>query len=489
MTAEYGHKRRRGRALLVVAGMVLALTAALPAAWAATAPGLERFYGQQLTWGECERPVDGVRCSRVTVPVDWAEPRGATIELAVARRKGHGRGTLILHPGGPGVSGVGFVSRDGQMLTEYGLAGYDLIGWDTRGTGRSAPLVCPPEATAAIEAVDSSPDTVAEATTFEAAAGRWAGACRAASGPVFDHMDTGSTARDLDVLRAVLGESKLNYLGISYGTITGGRYAELFPSRVGRMVLDSAGHPDHTYPSFMAGVAEAKERSLTGYLNGCAKRPECPFVSTPAAAAREWIQQLLRQVDSQPLHSGTTSVSQAQLAAVVQRDLGSPGDGWERLDAELAELRAGGATIVAQTAPATTLDIQNISTTCQDLPDHRTATRVLHDAARTSRLAPVLGWEVTAGSPCTRWPAPAPTPPHRLHAPGAPPVLVVGITHDTGGPYRWSRELAAQLGDARLLTLDGTGHGAYLLSRCVRDAANGFLADGGLPPPGTVCRD
>ncbi|MEV6637302.1 alpha/beta hydrolase [Actinoplanes sp. NPDC051470] len=145
--------------------------------------------------------------------------------------------------------------------------------------------------------------------------------------------------------------------------------------------------------------------------------------------------------------------------------------------------------IVAQTAPATTLDIQNMSTTCQDLPDHRTATQVLHDAARTSRLAPVLGWEVTAGSPCTRWPARAPTPPHKLHAPGAPPVLVVGITHDTAGPYRWSRELTAQLGDARLLTLDGTGHGAYLLSRCVRDETNGFLADGGLPSPGTVCRD
>jgi hypothetical protein len=237
----------------------------------------------------------------------------------------------------------------------------------------------------------------------------------------------------------------------------------------------------------MTGVAHAKDLSLTDYLTVCADRPECPLASVPVDEARRWIQQLLRDTDREPLRSNGKTVSQAQFAAVLQRDL-SARSSWDRLDAELAGLRAGDAEVVAYTAPPITMEIENIATTCQDLPDHRTAAQVLREAARTARTAPVFGTEVTAGSPCLHWPARAPVPPHRLHAPGVPPVLVVGITRDTAGPYRWSAELAAQLGNARLLTLDDAGHGAYLLNQCVRDAANTFLADGTLPPRGTVCR-
>jgi pimeloyl-ACP methyl ester carboxylesterase len=477
----------RMRKTLMVAGAGLVLAGAAPVAWATTTTtppslGDTRFHQQRVEWGECEPARAALRCARVTVPVDWNRPGGATLQLAVARRAGDGRGTLVVNPGGPGISGIDFLARNAA-----GPDGYDLVAWDPRGVGRSAGLTCPPDATAAIEAVDGSPDTLAEAKGFEVAATRWARACRAASGPVFDHMDTGSSARDLDVLRAVLGRSKLDYLGISYGTVLGGRYAELFPQRVGRMVLDSAGHPDHTYRTWMVGVTEAKELSLTGYLTGCADRPECPLASMTEGEARRWIRQLLREVDREPLRSGDTTVSQAQLAAVLQRDVADP-NGWDRLDAELAELLDGRADIVAMTAPRTTIDIQNVSTTCQDLPDRRTPAEVLRDAGRLARTAPVFGTEVTAGAPCTRWPAGAPVPPHRLHAPGAPPILVVGITRDTAGPYRWSVELTAQLRKARLLTLDAADHGAYLIDPCVRDAADAFLTGGTLPARGTVCR-
>jgi pimeloyl-ACP methyl ester carboxylesterase len=492
MAAKQTHKKRRGRtALLVTTGLGLVLAATLPAAWAATTPPSRqpttaRFYEQQPSWGDCQPASAPVQCASVTVPVDWADPHGPTIDIAVARRKGDGRGTLVVNPGGPGLSGVRFLQRGSEELRGYGLAGYDLIGWDPRGSGRSAPLTCPADATTAIEKADNSPDTLAEAKAFDAAATRWANACRNASGPVFDHMDTDSTARDLDVLRAVLGQQKLNYLGISYGTMIGGRYAELFPSRVGRMILDSAGHPDHTYRSWMTGIAEAKDRALTNYLTSCADRPECPLTSMPVAEARRWIQKLLRDTDQNPIRHDGKTISQAQFAAVLQRDVSGHAD-WERLDAELAGLLVGDASIVAQTAPPTTIDIENIATTCQDLPDHRTAAQVLRDADRIARTAPVFGIEVAAGSPCLHWPARAPVPPHKLHARGVPPILVVGITQDTAGPYRWSKELVAQLGNARLLTFDGIGHGAYLLNECVRDAANTFLADGTLPPRGNVC--
>ncbi|BCJ49396.1 alpha/beta hydrolase [Actinoplanes sp. NBRC 14428] len=478
-------------------GLGLALAATVPAAWAATGSpdrqpraataGYARFYEQKPAWGACERASATVQCARVTVPVDWAAPQGQTIDLAVARSAGGTGGPLVLNPGGPGLSGVNFLIRGEQELRGDGLAAYDLISWDPRGSGRSAPLTCPDDATAAMEKADASPDTPAEARAFDEAAARWARACRAASGPVFDHMDAGSTARDLDVLRAVTGAPKLNYLGISYGTMIGGRYAELFPQRVGRMILDSAGHFDQTYGSFLSGVAQAKERALTDYLTGCADRPECPLTRMTTGEARGWIQRLLRGTDRDPLRSGDTTVSQAQFAAVLARDV-SDRNGWERLDAELAELLAGEASIVAQTAPPTTMDIDNIATTCQDLPERRTAAQVLRDSRAVARTAPTFGREITAGSPCVHWPAPVPTPPHKLHAKGVPPILVVGITRDTAGPYRWSRELAAQLGNARLLTYDGSGHGAYLLDKCVRDAANGFLADGTLPAAGAVCR-
>ncbi|HEX6342113.1 alpha/beta hydrolase [Umezawaea sp.] len=449
----------------------------------ATTPAYARFYRQQPDWQPCGPA--GAECTNVTVPVDWARPAGAAVELAVARLRGEGRGSLLVNPGGPGRSGIDFLF--GGQVRGHAPPGYDLVSWDPRGVGGSAPLTCPAEASEAVEEVDGSPDTPAEVEAYEAAVGRWAHACRQASGPIFDHVDTGSTVRDMDVLRAVLGQPRLDYLGISYGTVMGGRYAETFPKRVGRVVLDSAGHPDQTYGSWMAGVAEAKEQALTAYLTGCADRPACPFATIPPDAARAWIQQLVRDTDSRPIRGGDQVVNQARLMTALTRDV-SDQNGRERLDEELAGVLAGDASTLAATTRGPTIDIGNTATTCQDLPDPRTAAQVRGDATGVARTAPVYGLELTSGAPCRHWPAPAPVPPHRLRAPGVAPVLVIGITGDTAGPYRWSTELTAQLDNARLLTLDGSGHGAYLLSRCVRGAVNTFLTTGVLPPAGEVCR-
>jgi pimeloyl-ACP methyl ester carboxylesterase len=504
MVDETKLRWRRPRPLLFTAGLGLVLAAAVvPNTWAATqdrpiSDATARFYQQTPRWGNCEPVNEAVQCADVTVPVDWAKPRGATIDLRVVRSPGTGRGPLLIHPGGPGSSGVDFVSGMAGPLRGMGLQGYDLIGWDSRGTARSAPLACPDKATAAFEKVDGSPDTPAEAKGFEVAATRWAKACRTASGLLFDHMDAGSTARDLDVLRVVTDQvkpaktrpeqpqKKLNYLGFSYGTLVGGRYAELFPQRDGRMILDSAGHLDHTYRSWLDGVAAAKELTFANYLVDCAGRASCPFRSMSKTAASNWLQGLVRKADHTPLRGGAKTVSQAQLVAVLTGQV-SARESWPELDQILAGLRAGDADPLAEAAPEVVWDIQNIATTCQDLPELRNSAQVLRDAARTARTAPLFGVELTAGSPCVRWPAAAPVPPHKLHAPGVAPILVVGVTNDTAGLYRWSQELVAQLGNARLLTFDGIGHFAYLDNECSRDLENAFLLTGVLPPPGKVC--
>jgi len=455
-----------------------------------------KFYRQQVTWTSCDADTMPLQCARVLVPVDWSRPGGPTIFLAVSRHLATGarRGSLLLDPGGPGASGIDFVPQAVNGLGADLVSAYDLVGWDPRGSGTSHPLTCPATANTAFALVDSSPDTLRERKAYERAAATWARACQRVSGPLFAHVDSVSSARDMDVLRAVLGQDKLVYAGYSYGTVLGNHYADLFPDRVGRMVLDSAADPTLDYRRWMRGNTSAKDDALDGYLRTCDDRDGCPFHSLTAARARAWLLALLQRTDTEPLPvSAGRTLTQSMLYDAVYNLLIQP-KGWPDLDQVLSALRHGDAGPASEAAGEKDTDppitIPNAAPLCLDLPDHRDARQVMADAEQAERRNPVFARPTVAGTNtvCAQWPVPPVVRPHPVHAPGAAPILVVGINHDTAGPYSWARALARQLSSGRLLTYDGYGHGAVVASACARAAEGRYLISGTLTAPGTVCR-
>jgi pimeloyl-ACP methyl ester carboxylesterase len=439
------------------------------------AAAYDEFYRQKVSWSACDDRGLPLDCTGVTVPIDWARPNGSTITLKVRRHKATGthHGSLLTNPGGPGVSGVRYLAEAARTWSDAVTSGFDLVSWDPRGVGESAPLTCPDEADAALRTVDSSPDTLAERKRQEAAVRTWVRQCRAASGPLFDHVDTLSNVRDLDVLRAVLGEAKLSFLGTSYGTRIGIRYADTFPTRIGRMVLDSAVDPASDNKAFLNGQARGVERALDDYLAGCADRAGCPFSE---AQGRAEVAELLRAADSRP-------PEQEELVNMMAALLRSPRY-WPGLDGQLAKIQAGDHSAIQ---PTDAVDIVNLAINCQDLPDHRTAQQVLTDAKRTARSRPVFGYEFTSGTMCPLWPNGGVVKPRPVTARGSVPILVIGTTRDPATPYEWARSTAKHLANGRLLTRDGSGHAAYGDNACVTEAVDRYLLDAVLPAAGTVC--
>ena len=202
--------------------------------------GLQSFYSQKLEWEEC----DEGECAKLRVPIDYAKPNGATIEIAVNRQKATGtkKGSLVVNPGGPGASGVDYAAAADSIVSSGVRESFDVVGFDPRGVQRSAAITCVGDAELDdLLGADPSPDNAAEQKELLAADKSFADACKKNAGPLLGHVSTEEAAKDMDVLRAALGEDKLDYLGKSYGTFLGASYAEQFPKKVGRMVLDARG--------------------------------------------------------------------------------------------------------------------------------------------------------------------------------------------------------------------------------------------------------
>ena len=301
-----GLRRRRVSAgvLAAVAGVCLGVgagavpAAALPAvgpaaaaavAKAAVPQGLESFYGQKVEWYDCvatagvEKSAEktGFQCAKVTVPLDYSQPDGQTIEIAMKKHLATGsvrQGTLFMNPGGPGGSGVDNVGAMATTTFAGVQSAYDIIGFDPRGIGSSTAITCSTDAEAkAMEGV-SPVDGAGAPVAFEKRAAvmserfkQLEADCASRTKPteLFDHVDTVSVARDLDILRALSGDQKLNYTGFSYGTYLGATYAELFPANTGRLVLDGALDPSLSYSERRQGQARGFERALRNYVVWC----------------------------------------------------------------------------------------------------------------------------------------------------------------------------------------------------------------------------
>lgn len=459
-------------------------------------------YQQSLTWETC-----GVlECSTVKVPLDWSVPDGPTIDIAINRRPADAPatkvGSLLLNPGGPGGSGLELLEYFEDGAGEDLLASYDLIGFDPRGVGQSTPIDCGDGRN--LDAYYIPDFVIEDQDSLEQAGARnrdLAADCRELTGALIGNVDTVSVARDMDVLRAVLGDEKLNYLGFSYGTQLGATYAEIYPANVGRMVLDGA--VDFVLPGEEQSIVQAQgfENALTNFINWCLERDTCPLTG-PTDNARQQIGAVAKDALDRPYAGGGLTPINGNLMVygivVTLYDEAS----WEYLELALTEtINEGTAEVFSELAnfyldrDSQTGEYLTNSTpvftaiNCLDAePGEWTIQDQLDFAEAVEQASPTFGWWFSSGAGCEGWPYTAEMHITSLdNAKTAAPMLVVGTTQDPATPYQWSVSLAERIG-ATLLTYDGEGHTAYGRSnQCIVDAVDGFLVDGVMPAAGIVC--
>lgn len=502
------HRRRAALAALLVVGLALAACAApkhqssVPTAGpsASDDASLAQFYGQAPEWTTCS---SGDDCARVTVPVDYADPTGETIELQLARHRATGGdpiGTLFINPGGPGASGVSFLSSFESIAGDDVLQQFDIVGFDPRGVGASAPVDCVDDSgldELLSMDVDDSDEGLAAARATWAAFGA---GCAERMGALVGHVDTISAARDLDVLRSAVGDETLSYLGFSYGTQLGATYAALFPQRVGRLVLDGALDPTLTSDELSRGQAAGFESALRAYATDCLASSTCPLSGTVDDALQQ-VADLLDRARVNPLPTGSSRELTGALAFTgVALPLYSQGS-WTYLTSALRlALRNGdGSGLLALSDIYSDRNADGSYSTnameafyaigCLDGRSSPDLATMRSEAAKIQEVAPtVWRWFSYGGLTCADWPAAEVGPLDSYAAEGAPPILVIGTTNDPATPYAWAQSLASELSSGVLLTHVGEGHTAYGSSNeCVLDTVDDFLTQGEVPDEGARC--
>ena len=482
--------------------------------------GLERFYNQTIDWEDCP---DGAsfKCGTVTVPLDYEHPDGQTIPLAVKKLPASDgdaeHGSLFFNPGGPGISGIESM-KDPSSMPESLRTGYDIIGFDPRGVGQSTPITCWSEDEINQYLANPSSDTsnpttplkgvtsknVAAQDKIDRGAANAARCAKHSQVPeLLDHVGTRDVARDLDVLRATTGNAKLNYLGVSYGTYIGALYADLFPDRVGRTVLNGPMDPSKRETDRNAEAVAFKEGVLRQYVEHCRAQSACPLTgSTDEAVAQ--LAAFVDGLDKNPLTApGSDATVNTQEAtdiivrlAVVQPD-------WEALTAMLTPAMTNhDGTLMAKTkqnmhdlSPETTVEevvstanseIMLAAVTCNDNPDTGGAASEWDAQAAAERKAHPFFGGLSSGTEayCRGWGHRGTTPPQETRAEGSAPILIVGTTGDSRTLYSWSQSLAGQLDNGHLFTVQGYGHGNL---SCATTAAFDFLVNGTVPAEGASC--
>ncbi|MFN8168349.1 MAG: alpha/beta hydrolase [Candidatus Nanopelagicales bacterium] len=469
-----------------------------------TVASLSAYYDQKLAWTGCG---GSFQCAKLTVPVDYAKPTGDTMQISVIRLRasdqGNRIGSLVLNPGGPGGSGVDYARAARAVVDDSVRERYDVVGFDPRGVARSSPVECLDDRqTDAFLAADGSPDDSAEVAQLEKLSKQFADTCKARSSKILAHIDTESAARDVDVLRAALGDQKLYWLGASYGTFLGATYADLFPTKVGRMVLDGAIDPSLTNVELTHGQAKGFELALRRFVENCIKQSDCPL-PRDVQGGLDRIQQFFDDVDSAPLPTGDKKrpLTQALAQNAVLSYLYFPPTDWEQLRYGLSSAFDGDGSVLlsmlderlSRDESGRYQDNSNAAlyaVNALDRPDRPTAAESQVLADQWSKEAPVFGAFLAWGNlPFQYWQAPATGSPHQITAPGSPKILVVGTTYDPATPYPWAQALAKQLSQGVLLTRVGDGHTGYGMgSECTDKAIDRYLLTGSTPAAGTVCR-
>ncbi len=447
-------------------------------------------------------PCGGVfSCARLAVPLDWSHTdpaaTGRTVGLALIRARATGPasarlGSLVVNPGGPGGSGVSFVRADLSAIPAAVRARFDVVGFDPRGTGASAPVHCLTGAELdTLYAEPPYPATAQQAASLFAAAAREAAACGAAMGDELRHLSTVDAARDLDAIRAALGEPRLTYLGYSYGTYLGATYARLFPTHIRAFVLDGAIDPTLTGTQLIAGQATGFEGAFDAFAAWCVGNQQCPFGAADgsAAAVESGYRALAAQVAVTPLPGiGSRRVTAGLFLTGTLATLYDRTHGWPALGTALSLAQSGAGGLLLQLADGLlgrnadgSYDPEseaNLAINCSDHTYPATATQAGALAAALAPAAPIFGRAIAwSGIGCAAWPVRAVQDTAPVVAPGAPAILVLGTTRDPATPYGEAVALARQLDGGTLLSYDGDGHTAYRASGsgCVQRVVNAYL--------------
>ncbi|MFF4791464.1 alpha/beta hydrolase [Streptomyces sp. NPDC001276] len=469
---------------------------------AAAAPvpaGLLRYYQQQLDWKPCPKK-PAFQCTTLKAPLDYAHPDAGDITLAATRKRATGTGakrigSLLYNPGGPGFPAITGLWAAADAFSPSMRAAYDLVAVDPRGVGDSTPVDCNTDTTTALP--NAGVITTAGKPDFEgvdAVNEKTADTCRLHSRRLLPHVGTLEAARDLDLMRALAGDERLHFLGLSYGTYLGTTYAELFPSRVGRMVLDGAEDPSIDGYHHLLDLAHGYQVAWESFAADCATRTDCP-VGHSVEEANRTLDALVAALDQNPLQPGKdVTITGQDLLTDVTTALRTPA--WKDLRVLLSEVTHRDTTALQKlTATGQKDPVFSVpgfmAVSCLSAPLGPRFTPAQAKAALPEfvRASPQFGaLESTFLQVCAHWPVGPTQPSHRITAPGTPPILVVGTTRDPATPYAWPQALARQLSSGRLLTRNGDGHTAFFQgSTCVNTAIDRYLLNGQLPPVGTVC--
>ncbi|MFH8490285.1 alpha/beta hydrolase [Streptomyces longisporoflavus] len=478
--------------------------AALPRA---TPKELSPYYGQQLNWRECGVP--GFECSTMKAPLDYAKPGGPAIKLAVSRKKATGPGkrlgSLLVNPGGPGGSAIGYLQSYAALgYPEAVRAQYDMVAVDPRGVARSEPVTClDGKQMDAYTQTDITPDDQRETKVLSDSFKKFAAGCEKRSGKVLPHVSTVEAARDMDVLRSALGDKKLTYVGASYGTFLGATYAGLYPDRVGRLVLDGAMDPALPARRMNRDQTAGFETAFQSFAKDCVAKADCPLGTESAQDAGKRLKSFFGDLDRAPIPAGDSDGRKLGEALATTGVIAAMYDeaAWPQLRTALttAMRDKDGAGLLALSdsyyeregdGSYANLMFANAAVNCLDLPPaFDTAAEVKKSVPDFEKASPLFGEGLAwASLNCTYWPVKATGKPHRIKAEGAAPIVVVGTTRDPATPYRWAESLADQLSSGKLLTYEGDGHTAYGRgSDCVDSTINAYLLEGKIPDDGKRC--
>ena len=459
------------------------------------AADLKPFYEQTLTWKSCEG--GELECTTFDTPENWDEPSAGSVEIAAVRSRATGSdrvGSLLVNPGGPGGSGYDFVADSLDFATDQKLQeSFDVVGFDPRGVGRSTPVTCfDPEGLDAYLYDIPANARGTEAWQQESAqsATDFGKACADNTGEFLHYVNTVQSAHDMDLLRALVGDSKLYYLGYSYGTFLGATYAELFPDKVGRLVLDGAIDPSVSNFEVTKTQSIGFENALKAYLESCLAGSDCPFTGSVDQAMAQ-IRALLESVDTTPIrNSDGRMLGSGTLVTAIIYPLYSQSS-WSYLTQMFDDVMKGSASVAFTLADGyngrnpdgTYADNSTESFTaynCLDYTYDADPAVMAEQAAEIEKAAPVIGSYMTYGDiGCANWPYTDGAERAPINAPGAPPIMVVGTTNDPATPYEWAVSLADQLESGFLLTYEGEGHTGYNKgSDCVNDAVDDYLVNG-----------
>lgn len=465
------------------------------------AASLEPYYGQVLRWDECGE----FQCATARAPLDWDAPSADEIELALIRQPAREEkvGSLLVNPGGPGASGYDFVADSIDFaVTDTLQDRYDIVGFDPRGVGRSTAVSCfePADLDRLLYGVPAaSPGSNEWITAQNEITHKFGQACLANTGPLLANVDTLSAARDLDMLRAALGEDQLDYLGYSYGAYLGTIFAENHPDRVGRLVLDGALDPSLSDGAVAIAQAQGFERALRAYLTACIPAATCPFQGT-VDDAMAMVRGILDAVARNPIAStdGRSLGSETLLIAIAAPLYNA--ETWPVLDSLFTTVLAGQADVALSVADgyygrspegeyagnqAEVLRAVN----CLDYEYQNNVAVMKEEGRELTRVAPYLGPYLAYGDlSCLSWPFTAERPRAPVTATGAAPILVLGTTDDPATPYEWAVALATQLESGILVTRQGEGHTAFNKGNpCVDATVEQYLVDGIVPAADVMC--